>query len=149
MLVVSIANDQGQLRELEEQILSMLASASGNILDDEELINALGKSKTTSTAINGRLVEAETTTLEINTIREGYRVVATRGSIIYFVVANLSLVDPMYQYSLQFYKALVVQRLERTEKKVFIDHLFLIILDIFLYLCLSGRSVWGNMVQIF
>jgi dynein heavy chain len=103
-LVLSIADDQRQLREIEEQILSMLASASGNILDDEELINALGRSKTTSLAINGRLTEAEATTQEINKIREGYRVVATRGSVIYFVVANLALVDPMYQYSLQFYK---------------------------------------------
>lgn len=47
----------------------MLATASGNILDDEELINALARSKKTSTAINGRLMEAEVTTKEINTIR--------------------------------------------------------------------------------
>ena len=84
----------------------MLAAASGNILDDEELINALALSKTTSKAINQRLTEAEATTLEINTTREGYRSVATRGSVIYFVVANLALVDPMYQYSLQFYKGI-------------------------------------------
>lgn len=89
-LVVSIANDQRQLLEIEEQILSMLAAASGNILDDEELINALAKSKKTSAAINQRLTEAEVTTKEINEIREGYRVVATRGSVIYFVVANLA-----------------------------------------------------------
>ena len=69
----------------------------------------MGRSKTTSIAINGRLSEAETTTTMINSIREGYRVVATRGSIIYFVVATLALVDPMYQYSLQFFKGLVVQ----------------------------------------
>ena len=75
----------------------MLANASGNILDDEDLINALALSKTTSTAINGRLTEAEATTQEINTTREGYRAVATRGSVIYFVVANLALVDHMYQ----------------------------------------------------
>ena len=41
----------------------MLAAASGDILDDEELINALSRSKVTSEAINKRLVEAETTTL--------------------------------------------------------------------------------------
>ena len=41
-----------------------MANASGNILDDEELINALALSKTTSTAINGRLTEAEATTQE-------------------------------------------------------------------------------------
>ena len=115
-LVVSIAADQGQLLRIEEEILSMLANASGNILDDEELINALARSKTTSTAINGRLQEAEVTTTEINNTREGYRVVATRGSVIYFVVANLALVDPMYEYSLQYYKDLFNQRLKKTEK---------------------------------
>jgi dynein heavy chain len=130
-LVVSIANDQRQLLEIEEQILSMLANASGNILDDEELINALARSKTTSSAINVRLTEAEATTKEINTTREGYRVVATRGSVIYFVVANFALVDPMYQYSLQYYKELVSQRLQKTEKKeVLEDRLALLVADI-------------------
>lgn len=42
--------------------------------------------------------------------------VATRGSIIYFVIAGLSNVDPMYQYSLKFYKDLFTQRLQRAEK---------------------------------
>jgi dynein heavy chain len=128
-LVVSIANDQRQLRDIEEEILSMLANASGNILDDEELINALGRSKTTSIAINGRLVEAEHTTQEINQIREGYRVVATRGSVIYFVVANLALVDPMYQYSLQFYKELFNQRLQKTEKKDVLEERLQLLID--------------------
>lgn len=71
---------------------------AGNILDDEALIDALSQSKVTSKAINERLTEAEHTTKEINDTREDYRVVATRGSIIYFVIAGLSNVDPMYQY---------------------------------------------------
>ena len=140
-LVVSIANDQRQLLEIEEQILSMLANASGNILDDEELINALAKSKKTSAAINGRLTEAEVTTKEINTIREGYRVVATRGSVIYFVVANLAMVDPMYQYSLQYYKGLFNQRLQKTEKReVLQERLDLLIEDI-------TRSIYTNVCR--
>ena len=114
-LVISIAADQKALKELEDRILYMLANASGNILDDEELIHALGQSKVTSKAINSRLVEAEATTREINETREGYRVVATRGSIIYFVIASLALVDPMYQFSLEAYKALFTQRLQRAE----------------------------------
>lgn len=128
-LVVSIANDQKQLLDIEEQILGMLANASGNILDDEELIKALARSKKTSSVINQRLSEAETTTQEINTIREGYRVVATRGSIIYFVVANLALVDPMYQYSLQYYKELFTQRLQKTEKKEILEQRLELLID--------------------
>ena len=42
-LVVSIAADQKSLKDLENKILQMLASASGNILDDEELIETLGE----------------------------------------------------------------------------------------------------------
>ena len=119
----------------------MLANASGNILDDEELINALGRSKKTSGAINIRMTEAETTTQEINETREGYRVVATRGSVIYFVVANLALVDPMYQYSLQYYKELFVQRLQKTEKKDDLtERLNLLIADI-------TRSVFTNVCR--
>jgi hypothetical protein len=68
----------------------------------------------TSTAINGRLTEAEATTKLINETRESYRVVATRGSVIYFVIANLALVDPMYQYSLRFYKDLFNLRLKKS-----------------------------------
>ena len=72
----------------------------------------------TSTAINGRLTEAETTTKLINDTRESYRVVATRGSVIYFVIANLALVDPMYQYSLRFYKELFNLRLKKSESSL-------------------------------
>ena len=109
--------------------------------DDEELINTLGRSKATSSAINNRLSEAETTTAEINDIREGYRAVAARGSVIYFVVASLAVVDPMYQYSLQFFKSLVVQRLERTEKKELLqDRLSLLIADL-------TSSIFGNVCR--
>eukprot|EP00981_Chlorochromonas_danica_P000077 scaffold30_cov166-Ochromonas_danica.AAC.10 len=140
-LVVSIANDQKQLLDIEEQILSMLATASGNILDDEDLINALARSKKTSSAINARLSEAEATTKEINSTREGYRVVARRGSVIYFVVANLALVDPMYQYSLQFYKELFQARLVKTEKKDDLqDRLDLLLVDI-------TRSIYSNVCR--
>lgn len=115
-LVVSIAADQKALKDIENRILALLASASGNILDDEELIETLAQSKVTSTGINGRLTEAETTTKLINETRESYRVVATRGSVIYFVIASLALVDPMYQYSLRFYKDLFNLRLKKSEK---------------------------------
>ena len=52
-----------------------------------------------------RMAEAEATTLEINEAREKYRAVATRGSIVYFVIAALAQADPMYQYSLQYFQA--------------------------------------------
>ncbi|GMH64114.1 hypothetical protein TrST_g1151 [Triparma strigata] len=128
-LVVSIAGDQKTLKEIEDKILYMLANASGNILDDEDLINALDDSKKTSSAIKIRLADAEVTRTEIAETREGYRSVATRGSVIYFVIAKLALVDPMYQYSLQFYKALFCQRLEKSQKSDSLDERLAIMID--------------------
>lgn len=91
-LTVAIANDQKELKRLEDSILHMLATSKGNILDDEALINNLAQSKVTAVAISGRLVEAEQTSKEINRARENYRVVANRGSVLYFVIASLGYV---------------------------------------------------------
>jgi dynein heavy chain len=111
-LVLSIAGYKKNLKELEDKILHMLANSKGNILDDQELIDTLAASKITSEETNVAMVDAEKTQNEIKGIREKYRIVATRGSVIYFVIASLALVDPMYQYSLQFYAGLFRLRLK-------------------------------------
>jgi len=54
--------------------------------------------------IGQRLAEAEQTEEKISLAREKYRVVATRGSVMYFVVADMGGVDPMYQFSLKYFK---------------------------------------------
>ncbi|KAF1334347.1 Dynein heavy chain, partial [Globisporangium splendens] len=105
-LVVTMAQDKRQLKEIEDRILKQLSESSGNVLDDQELIDTLQSSNATSRIIKERVLESETTEIEINRAREEYRGVATRGSIIYFVVANLALIDPMYQYSLPFFQRL-------------------------------------------
>ena len=50
------------------------------------------------------MAEAEVTEEKINVAREKYRTVATRGSVMYFVVADMGEVDPMYQFSLKYFK---------------------------------------------
>lgn len=58
----------------------------------------------TSGVIKERLEEAEKTEVKISQAREKYRPVATRGSVMYFVVADMGTVDPMYQFSLKYFK---------------------------------------------
>lgn len=74
----------------------MISDVKGEILDDEALIETLGQSKRTSELIQVRMAKAEETATEIDATREQYRVVATRGSLLYFVIADMGLVDPMY-----------------------------------------------------
>jgi len=108
-LVVQMSTDKKKLAEIEAEILRRLSESEGNILDDVDLINTLADSKKFSKMINERLEAAEVTKKEINEAREEYRTVATRGSLLYFVIADLATIDPMYQYSLQYYQALFVQ----------------------------------------
>jgi dynein heavy chain len=115
-LIVSIAGDKRALKEIEDTILQLLADSTGDILDDEGLINSLAASKTTSVAIGDRMREAEVTTREISEARETYRPVATRGSILYFVIADLALVDSMYQFSLQAFSRLYNLRISKAPK---------------------------------
>ena len=71
--------------------------------------------------ISGRLQEAETTEEKISTAREKYRPIATRGSVMYFVVAMLGEMDPMYQFSLKYFAQLFATVIENSPKSDDLD----------------------------
>jgi len=102
-----MAEDQKNLKKLEDTILEKLSSATTEeILDQDELINILESSKKTSAEINERMEVALIVNAEINETRSTYTPVAIRGSILYFVISDLANIDPMYQNSLQYVKQL-------------------------------------------
>ena len=89
-LLLQMSADRKKVAELEADILKRLSEAQGNILDDEDLINTLAESKKVSIMIGKRMEAAVVTKQEIDEAREAYRTVATRGSIIYFVIADMA-----------------------------------------------------------
>ena len=113
-LVISNAKMKKEL-EIEDKILFLLSNSQGNILDDEELIDTLAKSKVTSNEISAKVQEAEKTEKEIDATRELYRPVAIRASLLFFCISDLALMDPMYQYSLTWYIDLFVRGIEASE----------------------------------
>ncbi|KAF5287317.1 hypothetical protein FQR65_LT02190 [Abscondita terminalis] len=115
-LIIRINNDKNQLKMIEDKILKMLFTSEGNILDDEELIDALNESKETSAVIAARLIETEATEEKISVAREKYRDVAIRGSVLYFVVAQLAEIDPMYQFSLKYFNQVFCNVIQTSEK---------------------------------
>jgi dynein heavy chain len=108
-LMLSMAADQKKLVEIEDNILKMLSESTGNILDDAVLISTLADSKVTSDIIQERVAEAVKTKEEIEETRRSYKKVSVRASLIYFVIADMGNIDPMYQYSLDYYAALFIQ----------------------------------------
>ena len=89
------------LQTYEEQLLERLASATGSLLDDTELIDVLATIKTKSKEVNEKLVESKEKKIEINDKRELFRPVAARGAVLYFCIVEMSLINWMYNTSLQ------------------------------------------------
>jgi dynein heavy chain len=56
--------------------------------------------------INKKQTIAEKVEIEIDEARNGYKPVAMKTSGLFFCIADLANVDPMYQYSLYFFKGL-------------------------------------------
>ena len=115
-LVISNARMKKELKEIEDKILYMLSHSEGNILDDEELINTLAQAKATSNEIAFKVAEAEKTEREIDETRNLYRPVSVRASLLFFCIADLALVDPMYQYSLGWFINLFVRGISEAPK---------------------------------
>jgi dynein heavy chain len=106
-IVLTMAADAKKLKELENGILKLLSEATlEQILDEDTLIETLETSKVIATEINERMAQSKIVELEINETRNVYLGVAVRGSVLYFVIADLAKIDPMYQNSLQYVKAL-------------------------------------------
>jgi hypothetical protein len=64
--------------------------------------------------VAGAQVIADKTTQKLDAIRESYKSVAYRSSILFFSIAAMANIDPMYQFSLQWFTALFVQGKSRT-----------------------------------
>ena len=123
-------SDQRTLKGIENTILKLLSeSTEEQILDEDTLITVLENSKRTSKEINERIDQALVVEEEINNTRNQYRSVAIRGSILYFVVADLAGIDPMYQYSLAYIKRLFNVAIEKSPKAPSLEERLDILID--------------------
>eukprot|EP00002_Diphylleia_rotans_P021405 TRINITY_DN4165_c0_g1_i7.p1 TRINITY_DN4165_c0_g1~~TRINITY_DN4165_c0_g1_i7.p1 ORF type:complete len:4191 (+),score=803.60 TRINITY_DN4165_c0_g1_i7:51-12623(+) len=102
-LVVTRGEFANQLRDIENRVLQLLNSTSGDFLDDENLIITLQQSEKTSNELKIKLDLAAQNEIEIDTARSIYVPLARKGSVLYFCLYGLGNLDPMYQYSLQFF----------------------------------------------
>ena len=115
-LVLEDAENKKILSEIEDKILHLLQTVQGNILDDETLIETLAASKVTANKIEEKVREAAITQKMIAEKRQGYKPVAFRASQLFFCIADLAGIDPMYQYALDWFISLFVCSIERAEK---------------------------------
>jgi len=104
------------LKEIEDKILEVLSTSSGNILEDEAAINVLSSSKALANDISEKQLIAEETERKIDAARLGYTPIAIHSTILFFSIADLANIEPMYQYSLIWFVNLFILSIENSEK---------------------------------
>ncbi|XP_026846886.1 dynein heavy chain 2, axonemal [Drosophila persimilis] len=115
-LVLTIARNKRTLIDLDNEILRLLNESRGSLLDDDELFSTLQKSRQTSVLVKESLTIAEVTEVEIDAARQEYKPASERAAILFFVLMDMSKIDPMYVFSLAAYILLFTHSIERSPR---------------------------------
>lgn len=111
-------------KEIETEILFQLDESKKNstedntILDNEKLIDQLKQSNQTSIAMAQTLVKQRETENKITQKRNFLSPVAIHVAQLFFTVCDLSSIEPVYQYSLKFYRDIFGLAIDNTPKPV-------------------------------
>ncbi|XP_069839698.1 dynein axonemal heavy chain 7 isoform X1 [Dendropsophus ebraccatus] len=132
-LILQGAENKRQLKEIEDKILEVLSTSEGNILEDETAIKILSSSKALANEISEKQTVAEATEKKIDSTRMGYRPISIHSSILFFSIADLANIEPMYQYSLTWFINLFVMSIDNSEKSEHLQTRLQILKDHFTY----------------
>uniref|UniRef100_A0A3B4BKR2 Uncharacterized protein n=1 Tax=Periophthalmus magnuspinnatus TaxID=409849 RepID=A0A3B4BKR2_9GOBI len=102
-LIQETSDNKKLLKNLGDSLLRELATSTGNMLDNTELVHTLEETKSKAQEVRKKLTLAQKTSVDIDKLRDGYRPAAKRGAILFFVLTEMALVNSMYQYSLTSY----------------------------------------------
>ncbi|KAH9922687.1 dynein heavy chain [Amylocystis lapponica] len=92
-----------RLRTLEKLLLQALNESTGNILDDDKVIDTLETLKREAAEITRKVEETDIVMREVEQVTAEYLPLAQACSAIFFILEQLNLVNHFYQFSLRFF----------------------------------------------
>ncbi|XP_043973511.1 dynein axonemal heavy chain 11 isoform X1 [Gambusia affinis] len=104
-----------ELKKFEDDLLSHLSAADGSFGSDNSLVEQLENTKHMATHIQSKVVEARENETKINEARELYRPAAERAALLFFIINDLSKINPMYQYSLKGFNLVFNKAMEHAQ----------------------------------
>lgn len=117
--VKKIADKNAELQKFEDDILMSLSVDKGiPLLEDVELIDTLNKAKEGAEEAKTAQETLKIAMKKILENRENYRPVGKKAAALYFVLFDLPIVDPMYQFSLGWYKNLFLKSIADSREGV-------------------------------
>lgn len=112
-LIIETSTNKTLLKRLEDTLLRELATSTGNILDNTDLVETLEETKSKANEVTEKLKLAAKTAMEFDRLRNEFRLAATRAAILFFVLVDMSTVNSMYQNSLSSYCQLFTASLKK------------------------------------
>ncbi|KAL8759989.1 MAG: hypothetical protein Q9199_000365 [Rusavskia elegans] len=91
------------LRKLEKRLLRALNDSTGNILDDDIVLETLETLKKEAADIAEKMAETTGVMAEVNTITAQYNAISQACSAVYAVLEQLHHLNHFYQFSLQYF----------------------------------------------
>lgn len=115
-LLEEITNNAKILEQYNKELLEKLSNTKGNLIDDTELMDALNNTKAKSKEVQQKLHEASEKQQEITIKRDNFKKVSIRGSLLYFGIVEMSMVNWMYNTSLNQFLQKFDESIEQAEK---------------------------------
>lgn len=98
-LVEDVTANKRKLQELEDNLLYKLSSTKSSLVDDDFMIGILSTTTQTAAEVSAKLNVAADAEVKINLAQAECHTVASRKSILYFPITEMSVVNVMYQTS--------------------------------------------------
>ncbi|TIA73231.1 hypothetical protein E3P91_01529 [Wallemia ichthyophaga] len=92
-----------RLHFLEKGLLQALNESTGNILDDDKVIETLETLKKEAADVTVQVEDTDTTMAEVDHVTSEYQPLASACSSVFFVMDQLNLINHFYQFSLRFF----------------------------------------------